>query len=580
MLGRRRGCCRVVVGSLGALLVATVVTGEEGRDANTTRTDPSAAEVVVTRLPEDRDAFFVANHYTGMTLLQLRTNGTFAEYGREHMFTAVVDEGRWMQRPTGELLLCSHYRFEPIRAGSLEVWLAADETAGVPALLAAIEQRLATAPDKRRFRPKDLRPVVVRWSQAEDLYEPVPAGALAPVVESDQKRVAREELEALAVALRHWIADRSGSLTMHALKRYRDLVWLSEGQNVLEEDMLRDYRARVDRPSPDGQADEEPFLPGSVSVGVDGRTFSGLLGTTQPFVHYPEMNLLVPRRTLLSDFRRRRIEAPLCGSFADGAAALPAPPRATVASLAEGEELGLAMAGAFSDVRVQLLTTDGRYARFERSATETAVSDEGEWLRGPDDVLKLCSHVVFRSVGHDRLQLSVDEASYAKLPAFLAALRSVLAADPDRKSFKVKTLERLVSRTLSASRAAGKGCECQRLVQGSEPVTQDELQAFVTELDDYLRSGKANLSEQRLWTTGATTWLADPAGLENATVVRTLRALGEGPCLLAGVFVRIPMTDALGLRGPLPSDGRPVRTLPAPACAGFRAEPSEGSVTR
>ncbi len=66
---------------------------------------------VLHRLPSAQDAFFAANNYTSTTLLHLRSDGTFAEYSREHMFIAVSDEGRWRQTGTSAVELCSHSSF-------------------------------------------------------------------------------------------------------------------------------------------------------------------------------------------------------------------------------------------------------------------------------------------------------------------------------------------------------------------------------------------------------------------------------------------------------------------------------------
>jgi hypothetical protein len=115
------------------------------------------------RLAEGQDACFAANHYTSTNLLHLRANGTFAQYDREHMFVAISDEGRWRQAATGEVELCSHYSFTPIRVGRLSLYMRPEEAAGLAALPAAIEERLAALPDQKDLSPQRLMPVIVRW---------------------------------------------------------------------------------------------------------------------------------------------------------------------------------------------------------------------------------------------------------------------------------------------------------------------------------------------------------------------------------------------------------------------------------
>jgi hypothetical protein len=105
-------------------------------------------------------------------------------------------------------------------------------------------------------------------------------------------------------------------------------------------------------------------------------------------------------------------------------------------------------------------------------------------------------------------------------------------------------------------------------VYGDEPVPRSELLEFVAELDRYLRSGAANLQEQRLFWLGSTAWLGDPAG-SNPAVIRTLQAFGAGPCILPDVLVRVPMPTLLALRGPMPTNDAARLPEAAPLCAGF-----------
>jgi len=70
---------------------------------------PAAPTVTATstfRVEAGQDVFFASDHLTGMRLVHLRKDGTFAEYAREHMFVGLVDRGRWRQ--DGDDVLCQH----------------------------------------------------------------------------------------------------------------------------------------------------------------------------------------------------------------------------------------------------------------------------------------------------------------------------------------------------------------------------------------------------------------------------------------------------------------------------------------
>jgi hypothetical protein len=545
----------------GVLVVLMLAAGGHSGAEDSPGATGTADRAVRIRLPPGQDAYFATNHYTGMGLLHFRKDGTYAAYGREHLFVAQGDEGRWRQTAGGRLLLCSHFHFTPIRAGALTVYPRADDVKGLPSLLAAIEGRLSALPARRDFAYEDLRPVVVRWFLAMD-DAAAPAGGLSPTVDCRDRRVSREGLEELANAIREYMDKGSGNLTSHVVKQYRKLVWLAEGHfetdAYFETKLLEAYRSHG----------EGPFLPNLATVAVDGGTFADLLGTTQPFILHPEMNVRIPRRALLSDFRRGRVDAPLCGEFGEGAAALPEDPQAVAAPLPAGEDMGFARDGA-SGPSLLLLGADGRFSRYARSENESTLVDQGDWIQGADGSARLCSNVRFRSVKHERLFLPVDEAMYSKLPALLASLRALLATHPTSASFATKELEGVARRTLPATGPGEK--DCARLVGGEDPVERRDVEAFVAALDEYLRSGTANLVEHRLWRHGTTTWLGDPAGLENAAVVGTLRALGEGPCLLPGVLVRLPLWDFLDMRGPTVAPTLSKR-IEAPLCSGFSQE--------
>lgn len=514
---------------------------------------------VAYQLPPGRDAFFATQNYTSTTLLRLRADGTFAEYDREHMFIAVSDEGRWRQVGDGSVELCSHYSFEMIRRGDLSVYVGPDEATGLTPLAAAIEQRLSAISGAGAIPLRQMMPVVIRSWLSKDAFGPPPPGGLAPDVMSDQERVSRQDLRALAGAIREYVTARRGNLSTFVPRRYADLVWLSRDASPLGREIVQQYREHK----------EGPFLPGMVSVAVDAEAFASLLGTRQSFLHYPEMNIRIPRRALLADYRKGRVAEPQCAGFEAGAVALPALPTAVVTPLPAGDDLGFVTEGP--ETTLLLLGSDGRYSTYSREEKETRQTDAGEWRRADGGLVRLCSHAsVFRSIEGERLGLEVDRATYSKLPLLLTALKGQLSSYPAKASFGPKALERIATRTLGAR--PGKEDCCPRLVSGDEPVPRKDLEEFVAELDRYLRSGTANLQEQRLFSHGSTSWLGEAAGLTNPAVMRTLQAFGTGPCILPEVFVRVPIPELRALLGPMPTNDAAARQDAAPLCAGFSRE--------
>lgn len=97
-------------GILAGFVVGGVVTAQDRGPT------PVAQTPQAVRLDASREWLFALNGYTFTRLLRLKPDGTFEEYAREHMFVGVVDAGRWRQSDAGDLLLCSHHRYD----GTLE----------------------------------------------------------------------------------------------------------------------------------------------------------------------------------------------------------------------------------------------------------------------------------------------------------------------------------------------------------------------------------------------------------------------------------------------------------------------------
>ena len=236
-----------------------------------------------------------------------------------------------------------------------------------------------------------------------------------------------------------------------------------------------------------------------------------------------------------------------------------------------GEDIGFVTERV--ETALLVLGADGRFSRYSRLENETKQTDTGEWSRGDDGLVRLVSHsAVFRPIEGDRLSLAIDQVTYSMLPMLLVALQKHLSANPAKASFSPKAIERIAARALDTERSGTKDCSCRRLVYGDEPVERKQVQEFVADLDQYLRSGTANLQDLRLFSFGSAAWLGEPGGRSNPAVMRTLQALGADPCILPDVLVRVPLPALLELRGPTPTKDAAQRPEAEPLCAGFSRE--------
>lgn len=299
------------LGILATLLLAGPVGAQE-----TASLPAGTAKSAVAQLAAGQDVFFAFNGYTFMSLLRLRADGTFAGYSREHLFVGISDEGRWRQLDDGTLLLCSHYHYEPIKAGALSVWLRDGDVRKLPALVSAIQKRLDALPSRRDLTARDLKPLIFRsWLSEKSFDAKVPVGSIGPPIDGEGRVASRADLLALTEAIRVRLANRDGTLTSKRVMRLDKLTWLAEPGHDVEKELLKEYSRHRDG----------PFLPGLASVAVDARTFHDLLGTRQSFTYRTEMNRVIPREAQLEDLRRERIKIPECGVYEELARQLPTP---------------------------------------------------------------------------------------------------------------------------------------------------------------------------------------------------------------------------------------------------------------
>ena len=284
----------LVLGMLGGL----VATQEP---ASIARLQQEAAA----RIGTGQETLFAFNGYTFMELIRLKPDGTFARYSRQHMFVGIADEGRWRQLENGTVLLCSHYQYNLIEAGALSVALHEGDTSKLPALVSAIERQVFTQPSTIKFAPDDLKPIDLHsWL---DFERALPPGSISPRILTLDETASRTDLLALIAAIRVRLTNRDGTLTTLRLIRHAGLMWLGGPSDDVEMELMEEYRRHT------GGA----FLSGVAPVTVDAKTFEELLGSTQAFVHHPEMNDVLPRRAELEDLRRERLQAPECGPHDD-----------------------------------------------------------------------------------------------------------------------------------------------------------------------------------------------------------------------------------------------------------------------
>jgi hypothetical protein len=318
---------RIVATLLAGSVTAGVVVAQPSPSPSASAspaTKPIAASAVsvVARLAPARDAFFAENAYTFTNLLHLGADGTFARYTRHHMMVTFDDQGRWRQSEDGTLRLCSHHHYTSLHANDLSIYrLEQSDTAKLPALAAAIEERLDAHPAKTTFRDEELKPAVFGEFLASE--DPInwPPDAIGPAVERDTGAASRADLVALVAVLRARVSSRDGTLTSQKVMQLQGITWLATPESEpkyfsdseVETRLLEEYR----RPR------KGPFLPGSVPVAVSAASFNQLLGTRQGFMFHTGMNQVIPRDAEFEDRRGKRLAAPECGAFADLARSLP-----------------------------------------------------------------------------------------------------------------------------------------------------------------------------------------------------------------------------------------------------------------
>ncbi len=218
----------------------------------------------IAQLPSGQALFFESNHGTGATFTEFRPDGTYRTVSREHMFVGESDAGRWRQRATGELLLCSEYEYRYISAPPLWIVVGSPERyASLRTMREALHQKLATR--DATFVTKDLEAIGV---ESDDFGAArTPRAAVVRIAEEMDRYTASGDEN----LFRTWPRTYAGKL-------YIDHDWTIP-------------RAVMDAEwSYEAHRDFDSQKAGLGLLNIDKATFDASTVHRERFVFFPEMN--------------------------------------------------------------------------------------------------------------------------------------------------------------------------------------------------------------------------------------------------------------------------------------------------
>lgn len=229
------------------------------------------------RLPRDRDTFFKHDGLTFSDFLQLRSDGSYRQIAREHLYTKEMDRGSWEQNDAGELILNSDLHFHNINSGQLfiSMWHR-DELKALPELKERIQTFLKSN-HSLDFLAKD----VERIKEASLSFDPKTKIGRITVLGS--KRVKRADLEGLLMGIDTFLSsDEKNLFAFVPLEYNRSIIFVEDDRAQLAMKVVADELARPPHPShhPDKHGYHE----------IDAARFHEEIKETQPFLFYPEMN--------------------------------------------------------------------------------------------------------------------------------------------------------------------------------------------------------------------------------------------------------------------------------------------------
>jgi hypothetical protein len=241
------------------------------------------------RFEQGKDVFFMMDYRTGAEFVAFYANGTYRRIMREHMFVAHSDEGRWRQDSSGEILMCSSYRFRNLWHGEASIYLRGAED-------------LERLPGIR----KEIEALVARSASEEIQVEGVVDGVSALMGKASKK-----DLEGLTRKIDAYLAAGDGNLFRARPGKYKQhvyLVMLSDGAwTQIDTEGIKKI---LDLLEPGQLPDRHLFY------GINGTEFERESRKTQPFLYHPEMNERMERagRQVL-DMRGQKLDRSSCKGF-------------------------------------------------------------------------------------------------------------------------------------------------------------------------------------------------------------------------------------------------------------------------
>ena len=230
-------------------------------------------------LPKDKDVFFKKEYFTGSSYYQFRTNGTYRQINREHMFVKESDQGTWAQQQTGEITLVSAEHYRNIECPPLEVFMWHTQAITRLAPLTVSISNLLAKTSKDTFTSKEIENIE-RYG-----YQNV----LSRVdVDHGVKTVTRPQLISLTRTISQFLSDPNKNHFHATPMQYKGVTFLLwKDSETPASRNLEDIQRQI------AQQKDRSGVP-QIYVQIDGQTFEKESGKTQQFIFHPELNNRIP----------------------------------------------------------------------------------------------------------------------------------------------------------------------------------------------------------------------------------------------------------------------------------------------
>jgi hypothetical protein len=238
---------------------------------------PVAAVEWDVRLPQDRDIHLKHNGLTFSNYLELRSDGSYRQITREHLYIEERDRGSWEQNDAGELLLSSERHFRNINSGKLFISMWHRDTLKT---LPGLKQRIQTFL-KRNHSQEYLAKDVERIREKSLSFDP--KTKIGDIMVLGSKQVKRSDLEGLLVGIDAFLSSEEKNLfTLIPLEYKASIIFVDDDRASLARIVIADELARP--PHPAHTADKHGYYE------IDLANFYEEIEETQPFLFHPEMN--------------------------------------------------------------------------------------------------------------------------------------------------------------------------------------------------------------------------------------------------------------------------------------------------